>query len=295
MIKSMTAFGRGKFESEKLSLTVEMKSVNSRFFDCSVKLPRAYLYLEEKIKSFVQKNATSRGKVDIYISQDVRASDIGEISVDLALASKYIEALRSLKDTFGLRDDISVMSVARNQELFKSVHAEADTDEDWQIISCALEEAISGYLAMREAEGERIKLDITAKLERIRELSAEVERISETDTVGYRDKLEAKLRKILDDNSIEIDEQRLLTECAVWCEKIAIDEELVRLRSHFDAFYEILSLAEPSGRKLDFLVQELNRETNTIGSKCNNAKIARIVVDMKGEIEKIREQIQNIE
>ena len=295
MIKSMTAFGRGKFESEKLSLTVEMKSVNSRFFDCSVKLPRAYLYLEEKIKSFVQKNATSRGKVDIYITQDIRSSDIGEISVDLELASKYIEALRTLRDSFGLCDDISVMSVARNQEIFKSVRAETDTDEDWQIISAALGEAIAGYLAMREAEGERIRADIIAKLERIRELSLEVERISETDTVGYRDKLEAKLRKILDDNSIEIDEQRLLTECAVWCEKIAIDEELVRLRSHFDAFYEILSLPEPAGRKLDFLVQELNRETNTIGSKCNNARIARIVVDMKGEIEKIREQIQNIE
>jgi len=295
MIKSMTAFGRGKFESERLSLTVEMKSVNSRFFDCSVKLPRSYLYLEEKIKAFVQKNATSRGKVDIYITQDIRSSDIGEISVDLELASKYIDALRSLRDAFSLRDDISVMSVARNQELFKSVREEADTDEDWQIISSALSDAIAGYLAMREAEGERIRLDIAAKLERIRELSAEVEKISLTDTVGYRDKLEAKLRKILDDNSIEIDEQRLLTECAVWCEKIAIDEELVRLRSHFDAFYEILALEEPSGRKLDFLVQELNRETNTIGSKCNNAKIARIVVDMKGEIEKIREQIQNIE
>ena len=295
MIKSMTAFGRGKYEGERISLTVEMKSVNSRFFDCSVKLPRAYLYLEEKIKSFVQKNATSRGKVDIYITQDILTSDIGEISVDTELASKYIGALRTLKDTFGLKDDISVMSVARNQELFRTVRPEADSDEDWGIISAALGDAISGYLAMREAEGERIRADITAKLERIRALAAEVERISETDTVGYRDKLEARLRKILDDNSIEIDEQRLLTECAVWCEKIAIDEELVRLRSHFDAFYEILSLDEPSGRKLDFLVQELNRETNTIGSKCNNAKIARIVVDMKGEIEKIREQIQNIE
>ena len=295
MIKSMTAFGRGRYESDKLSLTVEMKSVNSRFFDCSVKLPRAYLYLEEKIKAFVQKNATSRGKVDIYITQDVRTSDIGDITVDLELASKYIAALRLLRDSFSLNDDISVMTVARNQELFKTVREESDADEDWEILSSALSEAISGYLVMRESEGERIRTDITAKLERIRELSAEVERISLTDTVGYRDKLEAKLRKILDDNSIEIDEQRLLTECAVWCEKIAIDEELVRLRSHFDAFYEILSLDEPSGRKLDFLVQELNRETNTIGSKCNNAKIARIVVDMKGEIEKIREQIQNIE
>ena len=167
MIKSMTAFGRGKFESEKLSLTVEMKSVNSRFFDCSVKLPRAYLYLEEKIKSFVQKNATSRGKVDIYITQDIRSSDIGEISVDLELASKYIEALRTLRDSFGLCDDISVMSVARNQEIFKSVRAETDTDEDWQIISTALGEAIAGYLAMREAEGERIMKDITAKLENL--------------------------------------------------------------------------------------------------------------------------------
>ena len=158
-----------------------------------------------------------------------------------------------------------------------------------------LDEALASHAAMREAEGERARADISAKVEHIRALAKEVEGISLTDTVGYRDKLEERLRKILGENGVAVDENRLLTECAVWADKIAIDEELVRLRSHFDAFYEIVSLPEPSGRKLDFLVQEINRETNTIGSKANNAKIARLVVDMKGEIEKIREQVQNIE
>ena len=158
-----------------------------------------------------------------------------------------------------------------------------------------LDEAIESHRNMRESEGTKIKEDMISKIEHIRELSDEVERISKNDTVGYRDKLEERLRKILADNSVAVDENRLLTECAVWADKIAIDEELVRLRSHFGAFYEIAGLGEPSGRKLDFLIQELNRETNTIGSKANNASIARIVVDMKGEIEKIREQVQNIE
>ena len=295
MIKSMTAFGRAKLEGEQRDITIEMKSVNSRFFDCSVKMPRQLAYLEEKIKSHVQKTAISRGKVDIYVNVDNHGSDIGEITVDEAFAQKYISALNLLRDKFSLKDDISVMSVARNTDVFTYVKPEADAEEEWNMIRSVLDEAISSHAAMREAEGNKAYADISAKIEHIRALSDEVEAISKSDTVGYRDKLEERLRKILEDNSVAIDENRLLTECAVWADKIAIDEELVRLRSHFGAFYEISSLPEPSGRKLDFLIQELNRETNTIGSKANNAKIARIVVDMKGEIEKIREQIQNIE
>ena len=168
-------------------------------------------------------------------------------------------------------------------------------DAAWAELLPVLDEAIEGYVAMRTAEGEKLEADIKSKIEVVRAYSDEVEKISSEDTVGYREKLEARLRNILADNKITIDEQRVLTECAVWADKIAIDEELVRLRSHFDAFYNIISMKEPSGRKLDFLMQELNRETNTIGSKANNAKIARLVVDMKGELEKIREQVQNIE
>ena len=295
MIKSMTAFGRAVLEGEKRDIIIEMKSVNSRFFDCSVKLPRSLMYLEEKIKSHIQKTSISRGKVDVFVTVDNHTADIGDITVDEAFAEKYIAALRSLQKSFGLRDDISVMTVAKNPEIFKYEKPEEDTEGEWDTVRSVLDGAIASHRAMREAEGERAMADISAKIEHIRELAAEVEKISLNDTVGYRDKLEERLRKILADNSVTVDENKLLTECAVWADKIAIDEELVRLRSHFGAFYEIAALPEPSGRKLDFLIQELNRETNTIGSKANNAEIARIVVDMKGEIEKIREQVQNVE
>ena len=295
MIKSMTAFGRAKREGVDKDVTIEIKSVNSRFFDCGVKLPRSYSFLEERIKAYVQKNGISRAKVDVYVTVDRHTSDVGAVSVDKALAESYIKALRELSETFGLRDDISVMSVARNQDIFTYEKPEADMDGEWEIIRSVLDEALLGYTEMRSAEGKKAEDDIKAKIELVRSYADEVEKISHEDTVGYRDKLEAKLRQILADNSVVVDENRLLTECAVWADKIAIDEELVRLRSHFGAFYDICDMPEPSGRKLDFLMQELNRETNTIGSKANNARIARIVVNMKGELEKIREQVQNIE
>ncbi len=295
MIKSMTAFGRAKREGEEKDVTIEIKSVNSRFFDCNVKIPRAYSSFEEKIKAHVQKNAISRGKVDVFVTVDNHTSGVGSINVDRAFAESYINALRTLRDEFSLKDDISVMSVARNQDIFTYDKPDADLEDEWELFVSVLDEAIVGYNAMREAEGKKAETDMKCKIETIRAHADEVEKISHEDTVGYRDKLEARLRQILSDNGVVIDENRLYTECAIWADKIAIDEELVRLRSHFGAFYDIADMREPSGRKLDFLIQELNRETNTIGSKANNAKIARIVVDMKGEIEKIREQVQNVE
>ncbi len=295
MIKSMTAFGRGKYEGEDKTLTIEIKSVNSRFFDCNVKLPRAYSFLEERIKNYIQRNAVSRAKVDVYITVDSHKSGIGSVAVDTELAASYLSALRTLASEFGLRDDITVMSLARNQDIFTYDKPEADLEGEWEIIRTVLDEAIAGYTEMRTVEGNKAEADIKAKIELVRGYADEVEAISREDTVGYRDKLEARLRQILGDGNIAVDENRLLTECAIWADKIAIDEELVRLRSHFGAFYDIADMKEPSGRKLDFLMQELNRETNTIGSKANNARIARIVVNMKGELEKIREQVQNIE
>ena len=295
MIRSMTAFGRAKREGETKNITVELKSVNSRYFDCSVKMPRAYIFLEERIKNYVQKNAIGRGKVDVFLTVESLKTENVSVGIDEGYAKSYIEALRTLRDSFGLADDISVMTVARNQDVFSYARADEDLEAEWENIREVLDEAIRGYVEMRTVEGKKAEDDIKAKLELIREYANEVEEISNTDTVGYRDKLEARLRAILDDNNVAIDENRLLTECAVWADKIAIDEELVRLRSHFGAFYDIINSPEPSGRKLDFLMQELNRETNTIGSKANNARIARIVVNMKGELEKIREQIQNIE
>ena len=295
MIKSMTAFGRAKTEGVEKDITVEIKSVNSRFFDCSVKMPRAYLSLEERIKNYVQKNAVARAKVDVFITVDNHSTAPQKLDVDASYAESYIAALYELRDKFGLKDDISVMTVARNQDVFRTTRVDADLEAEWDLLRPVLDAAIADHTAMRTVEGEKAIADINGKIELIRSYVDEIEAISKEDTVGYRDKLEERLRKILADNSIEIDEQRLLTECAVWADKIAIDEELVRLRSHFGAFYDIADSKEPSGRKLDFLMQEMNRETNTIGSKANNARIARIVVNIKGELEKIREQVQNIE
>ena len=295
MIKSMTAFGRAKLEGAEKDITVEIKSVNSRFFDCSVKMPRAYLSLEERIKNYVQKNAVSRAKVDVFITVDNHSAAPQKLDVDVSYAESYIAALHELRDKFGLADDISVMTVARNQDVFRTTKVDADLEAEWQLLLPVLNAAIADHTAMRTAEGEKAIADINGKIELIRSYVDEIEAISKEDTVGYRDKLEERLRKILADNSVEIDESRILTECAVWADKIAIDEELVRLRSHFGAFYDIAAASEPSGRKLDFLMQEMNRETNTIGSKATNARIARIVVNVKGELEKIREQIQNIE
>lgn len=291
----MTAFGRAKHEGEDKDITIEIKSVNSRFFDCSVKLPRAYIFLEERIKEHIRKNAVARAKVDVFVTVDNHTSGVGNVGIDAAYAESYIKALCELRDRFGLKDDISVMTVARNQDIFTHEREEEDLEAEWQRFREVLDDAIAGYDEMRHAEGAKAEADIKAKIELVRSYADKVEEISKSDVVGYKDKLEAKIRQALEDAKVTPDENRLLTECAIWADKIAIDEELVRLRSHFGAFYDIAASKEPSGRKLDFLMQELNRETNTIGSKCNNASIARIVVDMKGELEKIREQVQNIE
>ncbi len=295
MIKSMTSFGRAKCEGEGVDITVELRSVNSRFFDCSVRLPRAYVFLEETVKSYIQKHAVSRAKVDVHITVTEGAGAGGHIAPDLAFAGEYIAALHALRDAFSLPDDITTMRVARHPDVFTVVKEEADTEGAWDRLRPVLDEALGGYRQMRETEGDKIRRDLFGKLAQVRAFVDEVEAISQSDTIGYRDKLQARLTAILGDAGVSVDENRLLTECAIWADKIAIDEELVRLRSHFTAFEEIADMPEPSGRKLDFLMQEMNRETNTIGSKANNARIARIVVNIKGELEKMREQIQNIE
>ena len=296
MIRSMTAFGRGRREYASKDITVEIKSVNSRFFDCNVKMPRIYLALEERVKSYIKQNAVARAKIDVYITVQNKSVADGAISVDTALAAEYLSALRTLAGDLSVKDDVTVSSLVRmNPDILRTATPDEDMDAAWSELLPVIDEAIAGYSAMRLAEGEKLERDIKEKIEQVRAFSEEVAVISHEDTVGYRDKLEVRIKNILAEYEVTVDEQRLLTECAVWADKIAIDEELVRLRSHFDAFYSIIAMKEPSGRKLDFLMQELNRETNTIGSKANNARIARIVVDMKGELEKIREQVQNIE
>ncbi len=295
MIRSMTAFGRARSTVGGKDITVEIKSVNNRFFDCSVKLPRAFSFLEERIKPHLQNAGVTRGKVDVYVTIDVIDSPTAEITVDEGYAAAYLAALRKLGDTFGLRDDLSIMTVAQNRDLFLIQKPEDDAERDWADLSVVLNEAIAKFIAGRKREGENIQKDLEAKVNAIRENVNEIEKLSLEDGKSYREKLETRLREMLSDNRIVFDESRILTECAIFADRVAIDEELVRLRSHFDGFSEILASDEPVGRRLDFLVQEINRETNTIGSKCQNSAIARLVVDVKCEIEKIREQIQNIE
>ena len=295
MIKSMTAFGRARQTVGGKDITVEIRSVNNRFFDCSVKLPRAFSFLEERIKPHLQSAGITRGKVDVFIGIDVVDTPDAAIAIDEGYAGAYIAALRSLRDLYDLPDDISVMKVAQNKDLFIVKKPEEDIERDWADISSVLDEATERFISGRVREGKNIEDDLTVKVSAIKERVDAIEKLSEADTVTYREKLETRLREMLSDNRIVFDENRILTECAVFADRIAIDEELVRLRSHFDGFEDILRSDEPVGRRLDFLVQEINRETNTIGSKCQNASIAKLVVDIKCEIEKIREQIQNVE
>lgn len=295
MMKSMTAFGRARGTQGGKDITAEIKSVNSRYLDCSVKLSRAFSFLEDRIKPYLQSKGLTRGKVDIYIGVDVIESAQADITVDFALAEGYLNALRSIRDEFSLRDDISVMSLARYSDIFVVKKPEEDAEKDWADIAVVLDEAIEQFIIAREREGSNIENDLCAKIDGIRETVDKIEELSLGDTADYKVKLEERIRKMLSDNKISIDESRILTECAIFADKVAIDEELVRLRSHFDAFDEYTKSTEPVGRKLDFLMQEMNREINTIGSKCNNSNIARYVVDVKTELEKVREQIQNIE
>ena len=295
MVKSMTSFGRARSTVGGKDITVEIRSVNNRFFDCSVKLPRSFSFLEEKIKPYLQSRSISRGKVDVYIGIDVIDSPIPEISIDEGYAEAYINALRKLGDRFDLKDDISIMRVAQNHDIFVIRKSDDDVDKEWLDVREVLDAAVDSFIAGRVREGENIEKDLIAKVENIRAITKDIEKLSNDDVKEYRVKLESKLRDMLSDNRIVFEESRILTECAIFADRVAIDEELVRLSSHFDGFFEIISSGEPAGRKLDFLVQEMNRETNTIGSKCQNSSIAKSVVNIKCELEKIREQIQNIE
>lgn len=294
MLRSMTAYGRHSQTVGGKEITVELKSVNNRFLDCSVRLPRNYSYLEEKIKKEITARGISRGKLEVNVTIN-RTETETEIALDRGFAEGYIEALRALRDEFGLRDDISVMSVARHPDIFTVKTPEIDEEQEWADVLAVLSPAIDGFIATREREGANLERDMIAKIEALRALAAKVAKLSESDIKGYRSRLEERLRNVLADNRITIDENRILTECAIFADKVAIDEELVRLESHFGAFIEYLNAKEPVGRKIDFLLQEMNRETNTIGSKGSDTEIARLVVEMKSELEKIREQIQNIE
>ena len=292
MIRSMTGFGREHRIIGGREYLVEIRSVNSRYYEFNAKLPRAYMYLEEKLKTLI-KGKISRGKVEISLSVYNISGKETAVSVNEGVVENYITALRAAGEKFGLMDDLTLSSVFRMTDAFNVVRAEEDEEEIWAAVKEVSEAALSRFVEMRETEGEKMKADVLEKLGNIEAMIEKVCEYSPDNVRAYREKLTAKMAEILGDK--QIDEQRILLEAGLFAEKTAVDEETVRLKSHFSQFRSMLDSPEPVGRKLDFLVQELNRETNTIGSKAQDIRVTRIVVDVKSEIEKIREQIQNIE
>lgn len=292
MFKSMTGYGRHEALNNGKKILVEIKSVNHRYSDYSVKVPRFYGYLEDKVREYMSQYV-SRGKIDIYVSVESYGEADKEIILNEELAKNYIDVLNSMVEKFDLKDDISVSTVARYTEIFKSERKEEDDEEIWKLVKAVLEPAKDSFCAMREREGARIYEDLANRIEYMKSIAKKIDERSPKTVEEYKKKLYTKIKELLEDR--DIDEARVLTEVAIFADKVAINEEMVRLASHFDEFYDIAGRDEPAGRKLDFLVQEINREVNTTGSKANDIEIAKMVVELKAEIEKLREQIQNIE
>ena len=292
MIKSMTGFGSAKGTVEGLNITVELKSVNNRYLDVSVRMPRSFMFAEEAVKSAVQRHI-SRGKVDVFVSVD--SSDAGDITVKVneALLKGYIDAVRSISEEYSLPADMTAFGVSRFPDVLSVEKKDLDADAISAGIVDITEHALDDFDAMRLREGEKLRDDVLGRLETITGFVADVETKSPETVKEYRARLEAKMAEVL--GSAGIDENRILAEAAIFADHIAVDEETVRLRSHMSQLRKMINGSSPTGRKIDFLIQEFNREANTIGSKCQNSDIAHTVVELKSEIEKIREQIQNIE
>lgn len=292
MIKSMTGYGRQKGENERREVQVEIKSVNHRYLDLNVKVPRIYSFLEEPIKTAVSA-AVARGKVDIYLSITAKEGGDAKVSPNLALAGEYLRALEQVRDTYSLKDDISVMELAHMPDLLTVAREEPDAEEVKAQVLEVLGRALEEYNAMRRTEGERLCEDIARRGQEIGKMVDQVEQRSPQSVEEYRQKIAQRMTEILGDSDIA--EQRILAEAALFADKVSVTEEVVRLRSHLSQLQKMVQGDAPVGRKLDFLVQELNREANTIGSKANDYELAQIVIEIKAEIEKIREQIQNLE
>ena len=292
MVKSMTGYGRARETLNGRDITVEVRSVNNRYLDCTVKMPRDYVFAEDAIKTGVQK-AISRGKVDVFVSIDTTAADVSVVAVNEPLARSYYEALMQLKSTFSLDGEVTPMALAKFPDVLTVTRAEEDLETVAADICAVLEQALQAYNQMRAVEGERLAADISSRVATIESVVSKVEERSPQTVAEYRARLTNKMTEVL--QSTTIDESRILTEAAIFADKIAVDEETVRLRSHIAQLRTMLASDQPVGRKLDFLIQEVNRECNTIGSKCNDLTIAQDVVNMKAEVEKIREQVQNID
>ena len=292
MIKSMTGYGRAQEIVDGREITVEIRSVNHRFFEFSSRVPRAYAYLEEKLKSLLQ-GAIARGKVEAAVTVVTLEGESSDVQINHALAAQYLAALRGRGQDLGIQDDVTVSTIARFGDIFVVRRGQEDMDQVWEGARQVAEKALEGFLSMREVEGRRLREDLENRLAAMEELVSRVEEQSPRTVEAYRARLTQKMEEVL--GQAGIDEQRILAEAAIFADHIAVDEETVRLRSHIQGFREIMDAGQAMGRKLDFLVQEMNREANTIGSKGQDVEVARIVVELKSQIEKIREQIQNIE
>lgn len=292
MIKSMTGFGRAMAEKDGYVISVELKSVNHRYFEFNCRLPRQYGFAEEKLKSYVN-SKVSRGKVDCFLGIEALDTDNADVVVNHTLASAYIKAMNELAQEYSLKNDISSVSISRFPDVFVLKKADEDEEKLWGYIKEVADEAIDKFIAMRETEGEQMKKDVLSRADYILDCVSFIESRSPQTVKEYNDKLIARVHELIGDASL--DENRIIQEVAIYADKVAVAEETVRLRSHISQLKEFLESSEPIGRKMDFLVQEINRETNTIGSKACDVDIARKVVDIKAEVEKIREQIQNIE
>ena len=292
MVKSMTGYGRAVETVNGREFTVELRSVNNRYLDCSVKLPRSLTFAEEAVKQAV-KATISRGKVDVFITvRSESASDV-KITLNAAMVEGYLAAMKQMVSDYGVQDDISVSIISRMPEVFTVEKPEVDEEQLLSDLMGVVKQALANYDAMRVAEGKALEADLRSRGNTILELVSQVEAGNGQTVIDYRTRLYNKLQEVLANTSI--DESRILTEAAIFADKVAVDEETVRLRSHLEQMNNMLTTGGAIGRKLDFLLQEMNRESNTIGSKCSDVKLARIVVDIKAELEKIREQTQNIE
>ena len=292
LIKSMTGYGRAVETVNGREFTVELRSVNNRYLDCSVRLPRMLSFGEDAVKQAV-KQAVSRGKVDVYISMRTEGAEEAQVSLNKPVLEGYLTAMRQMVADYQVEDDISVSTLSRLPEVFVVEKPEVDEEQLLSDLMSVVAKALDGYNAMRETEGQALDKDLRSRGQTILELVAQVEQGNAQTVVDYRARLEAKLQEVLANTAI--DESRILTEAAIFADKVAVDEETVRLRSHLEQMNTMLTGGGAIGRKLDFLLQEMNREANTIGSKCTDVKLARIVVEIKAELEKIREQTQNIE
>lgn len=292
MIKSMTGYGRCSETVENMEITAEIKAVNHRYFEFSSRVPRQFGFLDEKIKQYV-KDRVSRGKTEVYISINMLDNTAVSVEINQPLAKAYVDALRELKNTYSLDGEIKAIDVSRFPDVLAVRKEEQDEEAIFEAVKTVLSKAVDSFIEMREAEGKKLRDDIVSRCDTILSYVSQVEEKSEQSVKTYRERLEEKMRELLGD--VKVDEQRLLTETAIFADRVAVDEETVRLKSHVSQLKDMMNSDEPVGRKIDFLVQEMNREANTTGSKCSDIEITKIVVEIKSEIEKIREQLQNIE